>query len=389
MSGEIMRIATLVLALLVATRPASTVAWQSSSLQSLDRSSDPTPLYQVSFKRGGVIAGMNSTPSVKLPFKCTDDGTIFVTFEGGVSADSGLMPPLISPEQFVSITPPDRGQVFRLDQIPELFVSGEIDHSPSDSGVVFLVRGSRENKPEKRSVPWGKEGAKREYTVNAAAQHLYIVSFSLGGQYKRTAEIDDSFSIENIAEFPLGVILAFGFDTSDYSPKLAMLKQDGTLLKFLEIPKGDAPVSLLGEQDSPHRGVITPSELVSEGHSILIIQKKSNFPILEVSEGDTIRAIHPKLMKGQQIEAAIPSDRGLYVLTTREANDHGTAGVIYEVSPEDGSLLRRFELTDRRAFEVACIHDGKFLSLDHRDGKVVPLFGTAEPANVGQRESQH
>jgi hypothetical protein len=132
-----MRMATLVLALLIATRPAPTMAWQGSSLQGLERSPDPTPLYRVSFERGDPIAGVNSTSAVQLPFKCTNDGTIFVTFVGGVPANSGLMPPLIPPLQFVSIAPPDRGQVFRLDQVPELFVSREIDHYPSDSEVGF------------------------------------------------------------------------------------------------------------------------------------------------------------------------------------------------------------------------------------------------------------
>lgn len=385
-----MRTATLVLALLIVTRPASTMAWQGSSLQSLDRSSDPTPLYRVSFERGDVIAGVNSTPTVELPFKCTNDGTIFVTFQGGVPANSGLLPPLFAPQQFVSITPPDRGQVFRLDQIPELFVSREIDHFPSDSEVVFLVRASRENKPEKRTFPWGKEGATREYTANAAEQHLYIVTFGRDGQYKRSAEIDNALrQIEHVGVFPTGIILAFGFDESDFSPKLAMLKQDGTLLKFLEIPKEDFPDSLLGGQDSPRRGTIAPSELVPEGRSILIIQNKTTFPILEVSEGGTIRAIHPKLLTGEQIEAVIPSDRSLYVIASRETTERGSAGVIYEVNPENGSLLRRFELTSGRASHVACIHEGKFLSLDHRDGKVVPLLGLPEPANTGQLKSQH
>lgn len=383
-----MRIATLVLALLIATRPAPTMAWQGSSLQGLERSPDPTPLYRVSFERGDAIAGVNSTSAVQLPFKCTNDGTIFVTFVGGVPANSGLMPPLIPPLQFVSIAPPDRGQVFRLDQVPELFVSREIDHYPSDSEVVFLVLASRENKPEKRAVSWGKEGAKREYTVNAAEQHLYIVSFSRDGQYKRTVEIDDAFSIQNVGVFPSGIILAFGFDKSDYSPKLAMLKQDGTLLKFLEIPKGDAPDSMVGGRDSPRRGVLAPSELVPDGHSIFIVQNKTTFPVLEVNEGGTIRAIHPKLPKGEQMEAAIPSDRSLYVIASPETTERGSAGVIYEVNPEDGSLLRRFELTAGRASEVACIHEGKFLSLDHRDGKVVPLLGSAEPANLGQQKSR-
>src|ERR1700722_19917711 len=117
-----MRMATLVLALLIATRPAPTMAWQGSSLQGVERSSDPTPLYRVSFERGDAIAGVNSTSAVQLPFKCTNDGTIFVTFVGSVPVNSGLLPPLIPPLQFVSIAPPDRGQVFRLDQVPQLFV---------------------------------------------------------------------------------------------------------------------------------------------------------------------------------------------------------------------------------------------------------------------------
>jgi hypothetical protein len=29
---------------------------------------------------------------------------------------------------------------------------------------------------------------------------------------------------------------------------------------------------------------------------------------------------------------------------------------------------------------VACIHDGKFFSLDYGDGKITPLVGTAEPS---------
>jgi hypothetical protein len=385
-----MRSATLVLALLIATGPPSAATWQGSSLQSSDRSSDPTPLYRVSFERGDAVAGLNSTPAVQLPFKCTSDGTIFATFVGSVPANSGLLPPLIPPLQFVSIRPPEQGVVFRLDQVPELFVSREIDHYPSDSEVVFLVLASRENKPEKRTVSWGKEGGKREYTTNAAEQHPYIVSFGRDGKYKHTVEIDDDFSIQHLGVFPSGTLLAFGFDKSDHSPKLAMLKEDGRLLKYVEIPKGDTPDSMVGGRDSPRRGVLAQSELVPEGHSIFIVQNKTTFPVLEVSEGGTIRAIHPKLVKGEQTEAAIPSDRSLYVIASPETMERGSAGVIYEVNPEDGSLLRRFELAvGRKASDVACIHEGKFLSLDCGDGKVVPLIGSAEPANVSQQKSLH
>ena len=51
---------------------------------------------------------------------------------------------------------------------------------------------------------------------------------------------------------------------------------------------------------------------------------------------------------------------------------------MYEISPEDGTLLRRFELGDRAALGVACVHDRKFLSIDYVDGKIIPLVGSAE-----------
>jgi hypothetical protein len=385
-----MRRAMLVLALLTATRPLFSMAWQGSSLQGPDRPSDSTPLYRISFERGNAVAGVNSTGAVRLPFQCTSDGTIFVTFAGGVPANSGLRPPLRPPLEFVSIAPPDHAQVFRLDQVPDLFDSREIDHYPSESEVVFLVWASRENKPEKRAISSENAGGKREYTVNAAAHHRYIVTFSREGEYKRTVEIDDAFSIQHVGVFPSGTLLAFGFDKSDHSPKLAMLKEDGTLLKFLEIPKGDAPVSMVGGNDSPQRGVIAQSELVPEGRSILIVQNKTTFPVLEVGEGGAIRAIYPKLLKGEQIEAAIPSDRGLYVIVSPETKERGFAGVTYEVNPEDGSLMKRFELTsDHRPSDVACVHEGKFLSLDYGDSEVVPLIGSAEPANAVQQKSGH
>jgi len=55
-------------------------------------------------------------------------------------------------------------------------------------------------------------------------------------------------------------------------------------------------------------------------------------------------------------------------------------GAIYELRYEDGAVLGRFELPDgRQGSEVACVHDGKFLSADFEDGKIIPLVGSAEP----------
>ncbi len=188
----------------------------------------------------------------------------------------------------------------------------------------------------------------------------------------------------------LWTFLAFGYDEKDHSPKLAMLKEDGTLLKYLEIPKGDVPESMVSGADAPHPHVIAQAELVPEGRSILVVQNETTWPLLEVGEGGAVRAIRPKLPKGEPIEAVIPADRSLYVIAQSETDKADPAGIIYEVSPENGNVLRRFALGDgKRAVDVmACVHDGKFLSMDYGDGKVVPLIGSAEPATATDKDQQ-
>ncbi len=340
-----------------------------------------SPSYHVSWERQKAVSGIGDTFALQLPFECTSDGTIFVSFVGTTPADAGIQPPLVPPLQLVSISPAAHGQVFRLDQVPELYISREIDHYASDSEVIFLVEASRENKPAKQTVPM-KDGSHREFTDNAGEKQLYILTFSRDGEYRRTTEVEETFRIQHLGIFPSGTFLAFGFEEKDDSPKLAMLKDDGTLLKFLQISKGDVPESMVSGADAPHPHTIAPTQLVPEGRSILVVQNDTTFPLLEVGEGGALRAIHPKLPKGDQIDAVIPSDRNLYIIARPGNAKRADAGVVYELSPDDGAPLRRFELSDgrRAAYEVACIHDGKFLSIDYGDGSVIPLVGSPERA---------
>jgi hypothetical protein len=170
-----------------------------------------------------------------------------------------------------------------------------------------------------------------------------------------------------------------GYDEKNHSPQLAMLKDDGTLLRTLQIPRGDAPESLLGTKDGSGKGsavYVAPTQFVPKGHSIVIVQNKTTFPLLEVNEGGAITAIPIKLPQGTQIDALIPSEHNFYARVNPISD-----GSIYEISAQEGTVLRRFALNDGRdSAGVACVHDGKFLSFDHGDGKLVPLIGTAEPA---------
>jgi hypothetical protein len=376
----IMRAAIFGLTILLAPALSVGACGKSCSASAPGSELDQAPVYNVSFERRDPIPGITASHAIQLPFACTSDGTIFVTFVGALPAAAGVPPPPIPPPTLLtSVSTTGHGQTFALDQIPGLYVSTEIGHYASDSHVVFLVRASRENKPVKQTYSVGNFHG--EYIRNAAEQQLYIVTFDHDGEYKRAVEVEEAFRIRQLAVFFSGTFLAFGFDATDHSPRLVMLKEDGTPLKFLDIPKDDMPQSMLSLKGSPHPLVVAPVQLILAARSILMVQNNSSFPILAVDGGGAIRAIRPKLPNGGQVEAVIGSDKNLYVIGSSKAAERDFAGVIYEVNAEDGAVLRRFELNGvRTASDVACIHDGKFLSIDYADGKVVPLVGSAEPA---------
>lgn len=340
--------------------------------ESASKSPD-APLYQIVFEKREPVAGIDAPPAFRLPFDCTSDGTAFITM---LPAGGLMQPPLYTPPPLllISVSPSGQAHTFPLDQpTQQLYNVREVDHYASDSAVVFLIRAASENKPLTRT--WTKsDGTKSEYSDNRAERRLYLLFFDHDGNYKKTSEVDVGFNVQRIGVFPSGTLLAFGDDETDHSPKLAMLKDDGTFTRFLQIRKGDAPESIFQTKDGSGKGAaayIAPTEFVPFGHTIVLVQNRSAFPLLEVSEGGTIRAIHPHMPNGVTIDGLIASDLNLYVRIKGSVQ-----GSIYEIDAQSGAVSRRFETDD--AAGIACVHDGKFLSFDHGDGKLVLLVGTAE-----------
>jgi hypothetical protein len=347
-------------------------------------------VYRVSFERRDAVPGITASNAIKLPYVCTSDGTVFVSFVNSLPASVDRPAPPVPPSlRLISFSTTGKGQTFELSQVTDLYVSGELDHYVGESAVIFLVRAAREYKPQKKTyaITGGGQG---EYTVNAAEQRQYLLIFDRDGTYRRTIDVEDlSLRIENLGVFPSGAFLAYGYDPKDESPKLVMLKEDGTLLRPLQIKKGDAPESVVGKADGAHPRVVGTAQFVPGDRSIIVLQSEHTFPLLVVSEGGTIKPIHPKLPVGSSIKALIPSDRNLYAIVRQSGTDPVSKETIYELRREDGNVLRRFELGDgRRPYQIACIHDQKFLSLDHGDGKVIPVVGSAESENTADQQKR-
>jgi hypothetical protein len=80
------------------------------------------PVYRVAFERRDVVPGITASIALKLPFVCTADGTIFVSFVNTVPAGVGLPPPppVTPPLRLVSFSTTGKGQTFDLTQIKDL-----------------------------------------------------------------------------------------------------------------------------------------------------------------------------------------------------------------------------------------------------------------------------
>jgi hypothetical protein len=330
-------------------------------------------LYRIAFERGEPFPAVAGSRSIALPLQCRADGTAFVK---EVVQPSEFSRPI---ESLVSISRSGDAHEFRLDQIRDLYDIEQKSYYATESNVVFLVIAASENKRGKEEFVTS-DGTKHEVVQNVSEHHDYVVVFDRSGDYKKSVQIDDTFAVQRIGVFPSGSLLSFGFDRQDHSPKLVMLKEDGTLLRLLEIPKNTAPASMFGTQDGKGDGPATfakPVQFFPHGNSIIVVQNKSKFPLLEVNEAGAVRQINPKLPDGVEIDTLIPSEENLFA---RVHDIHN--GSIYELNPQNGVVLRRFQLNDNEpGADVACVHDGKFLSFENRDGKLVPLIGTPEPTS--------
>jgi hypothetical protein len=343
--------------------------------------SAPPPFYRISFRRGAPVAGVSATGAVVLPYECTNDGTAFVNMvipaspDGQPAARSPHFSKYSPPTELVSISESGEAHDFRLDQLDDFYDIQERGYFASDSNVAFLIRAAREDQQGKQSYVVS-DGSRLETNRNVADHHMYLAIFDRGGTYKKSVLLDETFVLQQVGVFPSGTLLSLGFDKQDHAPKVVLLKDDGTLLRILDVPKNAAPDSMLANQNGKGPAVyVKRTQLVPHGKSIILVQNKESFPLLEVNEAGEIRTILPKLPQGMLVNEVIPSDQGLYVQINAPPD-----GLLDEISEQDGVVLRRFRIEAKSPYNVACVRKGSFLSFDFGDGKLVPVTGTAEPA---------
>ena len=327
------------------------------------------PVYQVKFNAGEPVSGIGGIHVISLPFGCTELGTVFITMvqpTGGVG--SGNQGPNTLSLLLVSVSLSGEAHSFPLNQVPNLHDVENLGQSESDSNVLFLVRATA-----KDSSGQSLTGDHRPIR-KPAERHDYILVFDRQGSYQREMAVDAPMRAIEIGRLPSGGILLYGYDEATRDVKVALLKDDGTFLRFLELPNNIPAKTLHGlSKDSK------TSEIGFGSIQFLLQQNAAYLSLgryfLKISDGGLVEILEPKLPDTTNVVAVIPSDNGLYLLVR-----DGSKSSVFEVSLQNGSLLRQFVFADGSyADSVACVHDRQFVSFDLAGDRVLRLVGTAEP----------
>ncbi len=352
---------------------------------------DPIPSYQISLRTADPMPGIPFSPVTQSNPSCATDGTMLVHFVE------------FSPRQFVpkssfySISPSREAHSFQLDSVPNFYDLRVGEDYLGESEVVFLVSGATEYKEGTRSAVL-PAGEKKEYKANVAEHHNYIFVYDRGGHFKQMVQLENNFAIQSLGVFPGGTFLAYGFDSASRSPRLGLVKEDGTLLQYLQLPDDYLPPDLKkAQEEQKHSSSTAPMilgqvQFVSSGTNIIVASIWSHGPLLEVSEAGAIRAIPVKLPADEVIESVLASETALYVRTIPASASPflnqqppkempARKDTFYEVSREDGRILKRLEVAGEPGPRVSCAHDNDFVGFTWSDKNFALLIGTPEPAS--------
>ncbi len=230
-----------------------------------------------------------------------------------------FVPNEVSKSFYYSVSLSREVHSFSFDQIPHIYDLMIGDAYIGESEVVVQIWGATEYQEGKRHITF-PNGETKESTADVAEHHHYILVYGRDGRFKRMVQLDDSFRIHALGVFSGGSFLAYGFDNASKSPRLALLRGDGTLLQYLQVPDNYLPSYLKKAQEEEKQNPSQPRSM-SLGHVILVPSDRhimiaavdSRLPLLEVSEAGAVRAIPLKIPKDQIVETVFASETSLYL----------------------------------------------------------------------------
>ncbi len=348
----------------------------------------PVPARNVEFKATETVSDFN------LPFgtidypHCLTDGSIVLRWVDWDAMQKKLKEGTLSKyDDIVTIVRGKQARTILSTNISDLTDFYVHDIFPTDSGVYFLLAGTKE-KPEE-SGP-GKPAAK----VSRESFRSFVARFDMDGSYKGATQLDlgcdmtlpGRCDVTHLAVFPNGDMLVTDSDNVTSTLRVQYLTPSGEVVKRIDVPASRMPTlagSISADPDRQQEAKMYLGSVffTAVGKNIVVWRANGNDPVVEVSQGGGVREVPIQIPEGYRFAELVASNDRLVVHfrtentppTARMSED---ADAYYDVRPQDGSLAARIVQKGAVPLSIACESSGTYTSFKMNGaGKMVLLEG--------------
>jgi hypothetical protein len=269
------------------------------------------------------------------------------------------------------------GRAFTTAAAPGLYDITLMSQFVGDGVIGFLVNATSDDtkKPNRAPVvPFSPSPY-----LYTGEHHSFVVEFDEeNAQFKRTVEIPKQYMFWRVAALEGNSLLVLAYDRVNSVPRLLVVDTDGKITRTLEVPQSLTQNPQLQEGTSGDflrqaKAETTMSywEFAPVRKKVLLYQRGSHAPVLEVGAGGAVREVPVSAPKGYTLHGVVPAnDRWLMRFKKDGLDDQGKAVdahaengnfVLYELDPNDGSLKRQIDLVTGTDFEISCEVDGSLI----------------------------
>jgi len=351
---------------------------RAQSPQPLAKTASPRPAWkkkEISFRDAKPVVGLPANNGHFDWVTCSSDGTVFVGMLDSVDAERPMSVYRVTREG-------DTKQLFRKFPPPSKLFLSEIDVYATEHEFVTVLREER----------------REAYSEGRSPEPRYFISLTeLDGSEGELLPLDVKFKPLKIAMFESGGFLLLGWDEVNLIPELALLKDDGSLRRFVDLDNrasdgGLDALSMKGAAKPETVQLLERAKFSAFGKDILLAQPGTASPIHDLSAVGEDRKIPVEYPAGWVMHDVLagPTQWTLVVRMQPESHEksdagqHGNYERLFEVEAAHGSLVREFTFETPSVVDVTCAPAGKIAAM-----YLQPVPDASQPgAGVEEQKAQ-
>lgn len=338
----------------------------SKALSSSDSNtpSEEIRITEATFSQKGQVPGITASPVISPPI-CGADGTPYVSVPE---------PPTYAMQTVYSMSLQGT-HVFAYQAAPGLYDVQFLGLFASDSFLGVVVNATTESEKADLGIQSRDGGLKVAGSAYKGVHHQYIVKFGLDGSYQSSLSLPEAYGFRRVASLSDGNLVALAYDRANAVARLFLLDSSGKEIRQIQLPEAmeNSPELKQGETGNDLNRARAESSIswwlfAQVRNRTLLYLSRSRAPVLEVGPGGLLREVPYQNPPGYELDAIIPStSHWFFRFRKAESSEKQTLQesdfVVYEVDPNDGSLMRQVVARSGPGFGVACENDGQLIGL--------------------------